>query len=131
MEREKYIMSKKILIVEDEPAIVESIRYRLETDGYDVISAFDGLSGLNLARSESPDLIVLDVVMPKLDGFNFCRMLKFDQKYEKIPIIMLTGRCGESDMKTVRDVKADVFMTKPFDGDELIAKVQQLLNLPQ
>lgn len=115
------------MIIDDEAEIVETIQYRLEAEGFEVISANDGFAGLTMARTNAPDLIILDVLMPKMDGFNTCRMIKFDMKHEHIPIIILTGRCEEKDMKTIKEIKADVFMKKPFEGDELLAQIKKLL----
>jgi len=122
-------MRKKILIIDDEVEIVETIQYRLEAEGFEVICAYDGFTGLTMARTSAPDLIILDVLMPKMDGFNTCRMIKFDMKHEHIPIIILTGRCEEKDMKTIEEIKADVFMKKPFEGQELLAQIKRLLAL--
>ncbi len=85
------IMKKKILIVEDYNNIVEILTMRLNAMGYEVISAKDGQEGLTLARKEKPDLIVLDVMLPKMNGYKISRLLKFDSRYKDIPIIMLTG----------------------------------------
>ena len=121
-------MGKKILIIENEPDLVEAIQYSLEVSGYSVLASFDGLTGLNLAKNVRPDLIILDVHMPKLDGFHLCRMLKFDQKYEHIPIIILTGRDKEADAKIIDDIKVDVYMNKPFEMSALLSQVNELLG---
>jgi len=84
--------------------------------------------GLRRAQDEKPDLIILDVMMPKADGFKVSRMLKFDVKYRDIPIIMLTARAQETDRATGKDVGADAYITKPFDGPALLAKIQELLG---
>lgn len=121
-------MRMKILIVENEPDLVEAMQYGLEASGYNVISACDGLTGLNLAKNELPDLIILDVHMPKMDGFHICRMLKFDNRYEHIPIIILTGRDKETDAKIIDDIKVDVYMNKPFEMSALLLRVNELLS---
>ena len=122
-------MAKKILVVEDEVEINELVCSRLMMNGFEVISAQDGLEGLDMARKEKPDLIILDVMMPKLNGYHVCRMLKFDDKYSMIPIIMLTARGQESDREISKDVNADSYLTKPFDGDILLREVNKLLAL--
>lgn len=121
-------MSKKILIVDDEENIVEMLKLRLESAGFEVITASDGHEGLERARSERPDLILMDVMMPKMDGYQACRMLKFDDQFKDIPIIMLTARAQESDVKTGKDTGADAYITKPFDQKELIGKINELLS---
>ena len=120
-------MSKKILLVDDEEDLVETISMRLEANNYDVISAYDGQEGLKKAREEKPDLIILDIMLPKLDGYQVCRMLKFDRTLNKIPIIMLTAMGQEEDQKTGVDVKADAYIIKPFDSKVLMDKVKELL----
>lgn len=122
------MVSEKILIVDDEADLVETLTFRLEAAGYKAISAHDGLEGLNVARAEKPDLIILDVMMPKMDGYQVCRLLKFDQNMKNIPIIMLTARGQEQDKQTGGQVGADVYMTKPFDSKILISKVEELLK---
>ena len=120
-------MSKKILLVDDEEDLVETISMRLEANNYDVISAYDGQEALKKAREEKPDLIILDIMLPKLDGYQVCRMLKFDRTLNKIPIIMLTAMGQEEDQKTGVDVKADAYIIKPFDSKVLMDKVKELL----
>jgi len=119
---------KKILLVDDENDLVETLGYRLEANNYEVIKAFDGQEGLDKARKESPDLIILDLMLPKLDGYKVCRMLKFDDKYSKIPIILFTARAQESDKKTGEEVGADAYVTKPFEPVVLLAKIKDLLK---
>ncbi|MCK7470104.1 MAG: response regulator [Desulfomicrobium escambiense] len=81
--------NKKVLIVDDEPDIVETLKFILETEGLDCISAYDGEDALNKAKTEKPDLIILDVMLPKINGYKICRLLKFDAKYKNIPVLML------------------------------------------
>ena len=133
MGEEKVIMDgvkKKILVVDDEADIVTMIQMRLEAGGYEVISASDGNSGYSRAKSENPDLIILDVMLPGMDGYKVCRLLKFDQKYKRIPIIMLTAKGGKEDQDLSRQVGAELFLNKPPELKELLAKVNELLNLP-
>ena len=119
---------EKILIVDDEVDLVETLSFRLEAAGYKALAAHDGLEGLNKARAEKPDLIILDVMMPKMDGYQVCRLLKFDQKLKTTPIIMLTARGQEQDKQTGNQVGADAYMTKPFDSKQLLTKVEELLK---
>ena len=121
---------KKILVVDDEADIVTILQMRLEAGGYEVISASDGNNGYAKAKSENPDLIILDVMLPGMDGYKVCRLLKFDQKYKHIPIIMLTAKGGKDDQDLSRQVGANLFLNKPPELKELLAKVNELLNLP-
>ena len=119
---------KRILIVDDEEDILNVLRFRLEANNYEVLSASDGQEGLNKARSMKPDLIILDLMLPKLDGYKVCRMLKFDEKYKKTPIIMFTARVQKSDEKTGYEVGADAYITKPFEPQILLKKIKELLK---
>jgi DNA-binding response OmpR family regulator len=100
----------------------------LEAAGYQVVSASNGQEGLDKARSERPDLILLDVMMPIMDGYQVCRMLKYDDEFKNIPIIMLTARGQEKDKKTGIDVGADDYCTKPFNSTDLMSRVQKFLK---
>lgn len=120
--------SVKILIIDDESDLVEMVTLRLEANDYQVISAYDGQEGLDKARNEKPDLIILDLMLPKIDGYKVCRLLKFDEKYKKIPIILFTARAQESDIKLGEDVGADAYLIKPFEPDVLLTKIAQLLK---
>lgn len=117
---------KKILVVEDEPHARESLVDRLEFEGYEVVTAEDGAIGLSKAKEEKPDLIILDVMLPKMDGFKICRLLKFDKKFRDIPIIMLTARTADADISVGKETRADFYMTKPYDVDELVTKITEL-----
>ena len=105
---------KKILLVEDEKVLIETVTLRLEANGYEVIPAYDGFEGLEKAKKEKPDLIILDLMLPKMDGYKVCGLLKADTRYNKIPIIMFTARAQESDKKMGKEVGADAYITKPF-----------------
>lgn len=118
---------KRILLVEDETDMAYAVTLQLEAKGYEVIPAADGQEGLDKARKEKPDLIILDLMLPKIDGYKVCRMLKFDSKYEKTPVILFTARAQESDKKTGRDVGADAYITKPFEPRVLLDKIRELL----
>ena len=121
-------MNKRILLVDDEIDLIETVKFRLEANNYDVIVANDGQEGLDKARIENPDLIILDLMLPKLDGYKVCRMLKFDEKYKNIPIIVFTARAQDSDKKMGEDVGADAYITKPFEAQALLAKIGELIN---
>jgi len=107
---------------------VETVTFRLEANGYEVLPAYDGQEGLDKARKEKPDLIILDLMLPKMDGYKVCRMLKFDEKYKKIPIIMFTARAQETDKEMGEEVGADAYITKPFEPQALLAKIEELLG---
>ena len=119
---------KKILIIDDEPDILELLCLRLEANNYEVISASDGQKGLDKARNENPDLIILDLMLPRIDGYKVCRMLKFDERFKNIPIILFTARTQEADMKLGQEVGADAYITKPFEPNILLSKVAELLK---
>jgi two-component system, OmpR family, alkaline phosphatase synthesis response regulator PhoP len=121
-------MPKKILLVDDEADIVTSIKARLEANNYAVIVASDGQQALELARKEMPDLIILDLMLPKIDGYRVCRMLKFDDKYKHIPIFMFTARAQESDKKLGEEVGADAYILKPFELKSLMDKIKETLD---
>ena len=119
---------KKILLVDDEQDIVETLKFVLESEGYTCYCAYNGEDGLKLAKEIIPDLMVLDIMMPKINGFKISRLLKYDAKYKNIPIIMLTARSQESDKQIGEETGADVYITKPFDLDEVLATVSRLLK---
>jgi DNA-binding response OmpR family regulator len=119
----------RILVVDDEPDVVSLLTLMLKSHGYEVIAATDGQSGLEKARSEIPDLILLDIMLPRLDGYKVARMLKYDEKFRHIPIIMLTAKVQEKDREVGMEMGADEYMTKPFDTGVLLAKVKAILEL--
>lgn len=121
-------MGKKILLVDDEKDIVAVVEARLAMAGYTIVTAFDGQEALEVARRESPDLILLDLMLPKLDGHKVCRMLKFDKAYEHIPIIMFTAKTAAADKKLAQEVGADAYITKPFDMKALVDTVKKYLG---
>jgi DNA-binding response OmpR family regulator len=118
-------MPKKILVVDDEPKIVEICRDYLKAAGFDVVTAGDGISGLAAARREKPDLVVLDLMMPGMDGLDVCRALR---REGDVPIIMLTARVEESDKLIGLELGADDYITKPFSPRELAARVRVVLR---
>ena len=116
----------KILIVEDEPNMVSGLRDNFEFEGYQVITAGDGVSGLDRALSDSPDLVILDVMMPRMSGLDVCKQLK--SKKPAIPVIMLTARGQEVDKVVGLELGADDYVTKPFSIRELLARVKAVLR---
>jgi DNA-binding response OmpR family regulator len=116
----------KILIVEDEPGMVAGLRDNFEFEGYQVLSAMDGVSGLERALADSPDLVILDVMMPRMSGLDVCKQLK--SKRPAIPIIMLTARGQEIDKVVGLELGADDYVTKPFSIRELLARVKAVLR---
>lgn len=118
----------RILLVEDEQTIVDMVKRRLEAHEYEVIVAVDGMEGLDKARKENPNLIILDLMLPKMDGYKVCAMLKRDGRFGHIPIIMFTARAQDTDKKTGEEVGADAYITKPFEAQVLLAKIEELLK---
>ena len=119
---------KKILIVDDEQDIVESLKFVLEVSGYTCYCAFNGEEGLRMAKELSPDLILLDVMMPKINGYKISRLLKYDKKYKDIPIIMLTARSQDEDKLIGEETGVDEYITKPFDLDYVSQRVTEYLS---
>lgn len=119
---------KRILIVDDEQDIVESLKFVLEVSGYTCCCAYNGEDGLRMAKELSPDLIILDVMMPKINGYKISRLLKYDKKYKDIPIIMVTARSQEEDKLIGEETGADEYITKPFDLDFVVQRVNEYLK---
>jgi phosphate regulon transcriptional regulator PhoB len=115
----------RILVVDDEPHIVELVRYNLEQEGYDVVAAGDGASALARVRADQPDLIVLDIMLPGPDGLEVCRLLR---RESAVPIIMLTAKGGELERVVGLELGADDYVTKPFSPRELVARVRAVLR---
>jgi DNA-binding response OmpR family regulator len=115
----------KVLVVEDEPSLVETLQYSLSRQAYDVAVSSDGAKALEVARRERPDLVILDVMLPTLDGFEVCRILRQEMS---APILMLTARADEVDKVVGLEVGADDYLTKPFSMRELMARVKALLR---
>ncbi len=120
--------TKKILIVDDEQDIVETLKFMLEAQGYECYCAYDGEAGLSMAKEIIPDLMILDVMMPKMNGYKISRLLKYDTKYKDIPILMVTARSQEEDKLIGQETGANEYITKPFDLDEVIEKVKEYLD---
>ena len=119
---------KKILIVDDEQDIVESLKFVLEVSGYVCYTAFNGEDGLRLAKEIMPDLIILDVMMPKITGYKISRLLKYDNKYKDIPIIMVTARSQLEDKMIGEETGVNEYITKPFELDAIVKKVEEYLG---
>jgi len=119
---------KKILLVDDEVDLVKTIQFSLELEGYKVLVSYNGEDALAQARKENPDLILLDLMLPKLDGYKVCRLLKFDEQYKHIPILMLTAKTQQKDRLLGMETGADEYITKPFDMEELTEKIKKYLN---
>ena len=123
-------MSNKgtILVIDDEKDLIELVRYNLEKEGFDAIAASDGQAGLEIARGHKPDLIVLDLMMPGMDGLEVCRRLRGDERTRRIPVIMLTAKATEADRVVGLELGADDYVTKPFSPRELVARVKAILR---
>ena len=123
-------MSKKVLVCDDEPYIVESVSYVVRKAGFSVVVAEDGEEALRAAREEKPDLIFLDIMMPRLSGHEVCRQVKADPKTRDAYVVMLTARGQEEDERKAMEAGADEFMTKPFSPRKMRAKLQEVLGEP-
>jgi DNA-binding response OmpR family regulator len=121
-------MKKYILVVDDEEDIVAVLRARLENAGYEVDCAFDGKEGLEKIKLRKPDLAVIDIMMPEINGSTLCGMLKFDNRYKEIPVILLTARGRDLDKEIGDTVGADAYMVKPFDTQVLLDLIDDLLK---
>ncbi len=119
---------KKILVVEDDLVSQRVVSVRLEISGYKVITAEDGEEGLKKAREEKPDLLILDLMMPKMNGYEVCRMLKFDDKYKDIPIIVLSSLDQQDEREKAIKGGADAYFIKPFDLELLLAKIRGFIG---
>jgi DNA-binding response OmpR family regulator len=117
--------SKTVLVVDDEPTLVATLKYNLEHEGYKVVTASDGDKAIALARAERPDLMILDLMLPAVDGLEVCRILRREMS---LPILMLTARAGEVDKVVGLEIGADDYVTKPFSTRELLARVRALLR---
>jgi two-component system phosphate regulon response regulator PhoB len=120
-----------ILLIDDERDLIELVRYNVEREGFDVIATHDGREGLEIARKHRPELILLDVMMPGIDGLEVCRALRRDPDTERTPVIMLTARASESDRIVGLELGADDYLTKPFSPRELVARVKAVLRRTQ
>ncbi len=119
---------KRVLVVDDERHIVRLVQVNLERQGYEVLTAYDGVECLEKAKSEQPDLIVLDVMMPRMDGFEALQRLKSDPETSHIPVIMLTARTQDRDVLQGYQYGADLYLTKPFSPMELLSLVRRVFE---
>ena len=120
--------TRRILIVEDEDELLDFMKIRLEANNYEVIGASDGKVGYEKACKEKPDLILLDLMLPKIDGYWICNLLKHDKRYENIPIIIITAKPEGENQKLAKECGADAYMQKPCDIEALLAKITSLLK---
>jgi DNA-binding response OmpR family regulator len=120
-------MAKRILVIEDDPATSRLVDYSLRHEGYEVLRASNGLEGIRMAVSEAPDLVILDVMLPGLDGFEICHRLKGEAATARLPILMFSAKAQEIDKATGLKVGADEYLTKPAAPADIVATVQKLL----
>jgi two-component system alkaline phosphatase synthesis response regulator PhoP len=126
--QEVYVMKTKVLIVDDEENIRELVKFHIEKEGYLTIEASDGIEALNKVKAENPDLIILDLMLPGIDGLEVCRQLKANKQTSGIPIVMLTAKQEEIDMVLGLELGADDYITKPFSPRALFARVKAVLR---
>ena len=119
-------MSKRVLIAEDEPHIVESLSFVLQRKGYEVEAVFDGETALAQLRSHRPDVMILDVMLPRVNGFEVLKQVKSDAALHSVPVIILTAKGQAQDRRMAEEIGADGFMTKPFSNQEVIDEVRRL-----
>ena len=118
----------KILIVDDEVDFLKILKLRLEANGYEVTTALDGQEALEKIKSENPNVVILDIMLPKLNGEEVCRGIRRDPVFNKIPIIMLTGKDTDVDHIVGRVIGADIYLTKPCDSEKLIGAIKKVLR---
>ena len=118
----------RVLVVDDEADLVRILQFGLQSIGYQVETASDGQEALKKARETKPDIILLDLMLPKLDGYKVCRLLKFDERYKNIPIIILSARTQEGDQLLAMEMGANRFITKPYDFAEVLSHIEVLLK---
>jgi len=119
---------KKVLIIEDEEEMAYMLKIILKERNYQVINSYDGEEGLKKAYQYKPDLILLDVLLPKIGGYKVCSTLKSNKKYQKIPVVMITAKQEKEDENLSYKIGADAFFTKPFDREKLLKKIEELLG---
>lgn len=120
-------MAKKILVIEDDPAISRLVDYTLRHEGYEVVTATNGLEGIRKAHHETPDLVILDVMLPGMDGFEICHQLRSEPDTAQLPILMFSAKAQEVDKKTGLKVGADDYLSKPTAPAEIVSRVAKLL----
>lgn len=121
-------MTKSVLLAEDEPNIVESISFLLKREGFEVVVTGDGRTALETAIAEKPDVMVLDLMLPEMDGYEVLRNLRANEDVKDLPVLMLTAKGQKIDRETALECGADLFMTKPFSNADIIAAVNSLVN---
>ena len=121
-------MPKKIMVVDDEPYIARVIKFKLEQEGYQVFSANDGITGLNKIKEDKPDLVLLDVMMPGLSGYEVCQKIKADAELSGIPVVILTAKGQERDREQGFNVGANDYITKPFSPNRLLELVKSIIG---
>lgn len=121
-------MALRVLIVEDEPHIIESLAFVLGREGYDVASVMDGEAALDMLRRAPPDLVILDVMIPRLNGFEVLKAAKSDPAMRRIPIVVLTAKGQVHDRRLAQEIGSDGFMTKPFSNREIVDQVRRLIG---
>ena len=121
-------MAKKILAVDDEPDILKVVIFRLKKIGYEVITAIDGKEALDLAERERPDLILLDLRLPIINGYEVCQKIKADEKLKKIPVILLTASTSSEFAEKMKEYQADDYLVKPFEPEELLTKIKKFIG---
>jgi DNA-binding response OmpR family regulator len=120
----------KIMVVDEDADLVRLIQFRLETDGFEVVSCGDGAAAMKLAEEEHPDLILLDIMMPVMDGMEALRQIKGHRTTGRIPIIMLTAKTDSSSVDAARAMGVAEYIMKPFDPEKLVSKVRKVLKMP-
>jgi len=123
-------MSKRVLLAEDEPNIVESLSFLLERAGYQVMVEVDGQKALDTVLADAPDVMILDVMLPEMDGYEVLRKMRADDRARSVPVLMLTAKGQREDRRVALECGADHFITKPFANAELVAAVEQLAGRP-
>jgi DNA-binding response OmpR family regulator len=121
-------MAKRVLLAEDEPNIVESLSFLLDRAGFEVTVKTDGRQALDTALADLPDVLILDVMLPELDGYEVLRHLRSDQRAKELPVVMLTAKGQREDRETALEFGADMFITKPFANSDVITAVTQLAD---
>jgi len=121
-------LSKRILIVDDEPFVVETLKFSLEQAGFECLAAYDGSEAIEAVRREEPDLVLLDIILPKIDGLRVCRLIKLDERYRHVPVILMSSRVQEKEWSTAREGGAEDFLVKPFKMQELMGMIHRHLK---
>jgi DNA-binding response OmpR family regulator len=124
----EFLMPKEILIVDDEPDVVVPIQFLMEQQGYRVMAAERGEDALDLIYHYKPDLVILDIMLPGIDGYEVCEIIRLDPNYRDVRVMFLTAKGREVDIAKGLALGADAYLTKPFSNDELVAKVKELLE---